>query len=101
MKTHVVNIAMAILILVLIGLLSACKTAPQVPTGKVVVPVPCREQEPERPNMPTEALKARGCPSGECVDELLRASLSEIERRDGYELKLVTALRTCIAPITP
>ncbi len=101
MKAHIINIAMAILILVLIGLLSACTTAPQVPAGKVVVPVPCQEQEPERPNMPTEALKARGCPSGECVDELLQASLAENLRRDGYELKLVTALRTCIAPIKP
>ncbi|OGA97139.1 MAG: hypothetical protein A3E79_00165 [Burkholderiales bacterium RIFCSPHIGHO2_12_FULL_61_11] len=92
---------MFLLILILIGMLSACGMVSQVPVGKVAVAVPCKEQEPERPNMPTEALKARGCPSGECVDELLQASIAENLRREGFEGRLVTALRACIAPITP
>ncbi|MES2685725.1 MAG: hypothetical protein V4706_02825 [Pseudomonadota bacterium] len=80
-------------------LLAACDTVPKVPAGKVAVAIECREPEPARPNMPTEALKARGCPSGECVDELLQASLAENLRREGYEGQLRTALRVCTAPI--
>jgi hypothetical protein len=99
MKAKLINAGMVLAILLLIGLLSGCETTTKVPEGKVAVTVECKEQEAERPNMPTEALKARGCPSGECVDELLQASLAENLRREGYEVKLRTALRACIAPI--
>lgn len=72
--------------------LGGCASAPRVEirTIKVPVPVECREPTPERPSMPTEAL-AEDAGSF----ELLRASLSEIDRREGYEVKLVTALENC------
>lgn len=77
--------------------LMACASAPQAPST-VAIPVECRETVPDRPEMPTEALKARGCPSSQCADELLQASLAEIERREGYELKLRAGLVACTAP---
>lgn len=77
--------------------LAGCTTAPrvEVQTVKVPVPVACREATPDRPSMPTEAL-------ADDVDpfELLRASLAEIDRREGYEVKLVAALENCKRPIT-
>ena len=85
--------ALLLCALVLMG----CSTAPriEVQTVKVPVPVECREPTPARPSMPTEALS-------EDVDpfELLRASLAEIDRREGYEVKLVAALENCKSPLT-
>ncbi|MEO8391236.1 hypothetical protein [Polaromonas sp.] len=98
---HVVNIALALVILLAIACLSACKTVPLVTPVNVAIPVECKEPEPDRPVMPTDALKTRGCPSGGCVDELLQSSLAENQRREGYEVQLVTALRNCKRPITP
>ena len=63
---------------------------------KVPVPVECKETEPVRPIMPTERLLP-GAP----LDAVVQAATAEIERREGYEIKLVTALRACIAPIKP
>lgn len=77
--------------------LAGCAAAPRVEiqTVKVPVPVACREPTPERPSMPTEALAEDADPF-----ELLRASLAEIDRREGYEVKLVAALENCTRPLT-
>lgn len=72
--------------------LGGCATAPRVEIQTVKVPVPaeCREPTPDRPSMPTEAL----ADDADAFD-LLRASLAEIDRREGYEAKLVAALENC------
>ena len=77
--------------------LGGCATAPRVEiqTIKVPVPVECREPTPDRPSMPTEALAEDADPF-----ELLRASLAEIDRREGYEVKLVAALENCKRPLS-
>lgn len=75
--------------------LAGCASAPRVEiqTVKVPVPVECREPTPDRPIMPTEALVEDADPF-----DLLRASLAEIDRREGYEVKLVAALENCKRP---
>ena len=77
------------------GLLSACGASPplvEIQQVKVAVPVPCQEPEPARPVMPTEHL------AGDAdVDAYVQAAAAEIERREGYEDQLVTALRNCKA----
>jgi uncharacterized lipoprotein YajG len=85
----------------LILLTSACLLAgcgATMPTVQVKVPVPvaCQETVPDRPTMPTEQFKAK--PK---LDELTKAALAELERREGYEVKLRTALEACTAPLTP
>jgi hypothetical protein len=62
----------------------------------VAVPVECREPVPARPAMPTEALRL-----GATVDDFARAALAELERREGYEGELLTALENCRKPIEP
>ncbi len=85
----------AALLLCLLAL-GGCATAPRVEiqTVKVPVPVECREPTPDRPSMPTEALAEDADPF-----DLLRASLAEIDRREGYEVKLVAALENCKRPL--
>ena len=61
---------------------------------RVPVPVECKEQVPDRPAMPTEALHP-GTPPW----VLQRAALAEIDRREGYELQLRAALVACTAPV--
>lgn len=84
------------LVPVVLALLAGCASAPRVELQRVNVPVPveCREPVPERPAMPTEAL-APG------VDPfvLMRAALAEIDRREGYEMRLRTALEICTRPV--
>ncbi len=78
--------------------LAGCGSAPrvEVQTVKVPVPVECREPIPDRPAMPTEAL------AGDADSfELLRAALAEIDRREGYEVRLLAALLICTEPLTP
>jgi hypothetical protein len=79
-------------------LLSACGASPpkvKIQTVKVAVPVPCQEPEPARPSMPTEHL------AGDTdVDAYVQAAAAEIERREGYELQLVTALSNCKQPLS-
>lgn len=87
-------IAMAVAVL-LASLVAGCATAPTI-TIKVPVPVQCQEAIPERPIMPTESFKVRPL-----IDEYVKASQAEIHRREGYEVKLRTALEACTAPITP
>lgn len=78
-------------------LLAGCgATMPPATTTKVPVPVACQETVPDRPTMPTEQFKAK--PK---LDELTKAALAENERREGYEVKLRTALEACTAPLTP
>ncbi len=81
-------IFMALIAVMLMG----CRATMQ--TVKVPVPVACQETEPTRPIMPTDRLLP-----GATNDAFVQAATAEIERREGYEGRLVTALRACIAPI--
>ena len=63
---------------------------------KVPIPIVCQETEPERPIMPTEVLMR-----GADIDRFTQAAQAEIERREGYEIKLRTALQNCIKPNEP
>ena len=76
--------------------LAGCGSAPrvEVQTVKVPVPVECREPIPDRPAMPTEALADDADPF-----ELLRAALAEIDRREGYEVRMLSALIACTRPV--
>lgn len=72
------------------------QTPPRVEIQRVNVPlpVPCDEPEPVRPNMPTEHL------AGDAdIDAFTRSAIAEIERREGYELQLRTALANCKRPL--
>lgn len=78
-------------------MLAGCgATAPRVEIQRVnvAVPVACHEKEPDRPVMPTEALRP-----GATVDQFTQAAQAEIERREGYEGLLRTALAACTAPV--
>lgn len=77
-------------------LLSACSTTPVLTTVKVPVPVACQEKVPDRPVMPTEEFTAKPA-----LDQYVRAARAELERREGYETQLLTALEACTAPIQP
>ncbi len=76
--------------------LAGCGSVPRVEIQEVKVPVPveCREPVPDRPSMPTETLAEDAGPF-----ELLRAALAEIDRREGYEVRLLSALITCTRPV--
>ncbi len=50
----------------------------------------CTEPEPERPTMPTEQLAPDVDP-----DTFTAAAIAEIERREGYEIRLRSALTNC------
>jgi hypothetical protein len=82
--------------LLAVGLLFGCTATGGMLTTKVPVPVECKEQEPERPYMATDAL-SKGAP----VDQFVKAARAELLVRAGYEDRLVTALRGCIKPIAP
>lgn len=81
------------LIVALAALLAGC-AAPRVQQVNVPVPVPCRESEPPRPVMPTEALE-----EDVTLDAFAAAAIAEIERREGYEGQLRAALAACTAPV--
>ncbi|AVS96674.1 hypothetical protein C8232_10750 [Paracidovorax avenae] len=85
-------------VMLLAALLAGCAGAPRVETVEVRVPMPveCQEPVPARPAMPTEALRP-----GATLDDFARATMAEIERREGYEGQLLTALEACRAPINP
>ena len=74
------------------ALFAGCTTTPTL--VKVPVPVECKEPVPDRPVMPTESLAP-----GVAAWELLRAALSEIDRREAYEIKLRAGLVACTTPI--
>lgn len=86
----------AILLLAALGL-AGCGSVPRVEVQEVKVPVPveCREPIPDRPAMPTETLADDADPF-----ELLRAALAEIDRREGYEVRLLAALMACTQPLS-
>lgn len=87
-----------------IALIAACALSACAVGGKnveiqrvnVAVPVACQEPTPVRPEMPTEALRP-----GATVDQFAQASMAEIERREGYEGLLRTALAICTQPLKP
>lgn len=76
-------------------MLTACSSTKQLVEIKVPVPVECREKVPARPVMPTEEFTEKPV-----LDQYVRAARAEIERREGYEVQLRTALEACTAPIT-
>lgn len=75
-------------------LLSGCAAPGQLVEVNVPVPVECRENEPARPAMPSDGLR-----EGVSLTAQVQALLAEIEIRDGYELRLLTALQACRRPI--
>lgn len=86
------NIGTIILIAGIAAILMGCNAT--LTPIKVPVPVECKETEPVRPIMPTDRLLP-----GASLDSFVQAAEAEIERREGYELKLVAALRACIEPL--
>jgi hypothetical protein len=82
------------LVLLLALVLAGCDTAPRLQTVNVAVPIICAETVPPRPVMPTENLVGR--PQ---LLEFVKAAQAEIERREGYEVKLRAALIECTRPI--
>lgn len=82
----------AICLIASCAVLAGCGT--RIVRVSVPVPVACQEQIAERPVMPTDAL----APGAEPF-VVLRASLAEIDRREGYETLLRTALVACTAPL--
>lgn len=83
-------------VLIPLVLAGCVATAPRVEIQRVnvAVPVACQEPTPDRPVMPTEALRP-----GATVDQFTQAAMAEIERREGYEVQLVAALANCTRPI--
>lgn len=80
-------------LLVLSLLLAGCQSAPPkvvLKEVKVAIPVECREPVPDRPVMPTESLQR-----GVSISTFVKAAQAEIERREGYEGQLRTALQNC------
>ncbi|KRA13965.1 hypothetical protein [Acidovorax sp. Root568] len=73
---------------------AGCAGTPQYTRVNVPVPVECKEVVPDRPAMPTESLATGAAPW-----VLLRAALSEIDRREAYEIKMRAALAACTAPL--
>lgn len=82
------------LLLLLVMVLAGCDTAPRLQTVNVAVPIVCAETVPTRPVMPTEHLAGRP----QLLD-FVKAAQAEIERREGYEVKLRAALVECTRPI--
>ena len=87
------NYSSAAILIAACALLTGCAGTKHVQI-KVPVPVECKEQVPERPAMPTEALAPGAAPF-----VLLRAALAEIDRREGYEQVMRAALAACTAPL--
>ncbi|MCZ4315181.1 hypothetical protein O4H66_17375 [Comamonadaceae bacterium G21597-S1] len=83
--------------LVLLVLLPGCATTPaQLQPVHVAVPVPCQAVVPDRPVMPTESLQL-----GVTLFGFVTAAQAEIERREGYEQRLLAALLGCVTPAPP
>lgn len=78
------------------ALMAGCASTNHVEFQRVNVPVPvvCQEPVPERPAMPTEALASTAT-----LDQFAQAAMAEIERREGYEGELLTALESCRKPV--
>ncbi len=78
------------------ALMVGCATKKHVEIQRVNVPVPveCKEPVPVRPVMPTEGLASTAT-----LDQFAQAAMAEIERREGYEGELFTALENCRKPV--
>lgn len=79
-------------------LMTGCASKNHVEVQRVNVPVPveCKEPVSLRPVMPTEGLASTAT-----LDQFAQAAMAEIERREGYEGELLTALENCRKPINP
>ena len=88
----------AILLIAACALLAGCAAKKHIEIQRVNVPMPveCKEPVPARPVMPTESLGATTT-----LDQFAQAAMAEIERHEGYEVELRTALENCRKPITP
>ena len=88
----------AIFLIAACALFAGCATKKHVETQRVAVPIPvqCQEPVPARPVMPTDSLGG-----GATLDQFAQAAMAEIERREGYEVELRTALENCRKPINP
>lgn len=86
----------AIFLIAACALLAGCATKKHVETQRVAVPIPvqCQEPVPARPVMPTDSLGG-----GATIDQFAQAAMAEIERREGYEVELRTALENCRKPV--
>lgn len=95
MKTqHATRLSLTGILTLICFVMAGCNAT--LPQTRVPVPVECREEIPERPVMPTEALPAR-VP----LDTFVQAATAEIERREGYEVRMRAALVACTAPLGP
>lgn len=54
------------------------------------MPQVCKEPTPERPQMPLEQLA-----DAASLDDFVRAATAEVDRREAYEIRLLTALENC------
>jgi hypothetical protein len=79
-----------IIIIGLVLLITGCGTVPPSVPVNVAIPIKCKAEVPERPVMPTENLS-----DGVSIDSFVQAAQAEIELREGYEVKLEAALRSC------
>lgn len=75
-------------------MLASCSTPVQLQPVNIAVPVQCQQLVPARPVMPTELL-----PVDADLDAFAKAALAELERREGYEVRLRTALVECTRPL--
>lgn len=88
-------IARLVAIALATAVLAGCGTpAVRLQQVKVPVPVQCQAAVPTRPAMPTEALRP-----GVGLDQFVKAAQAEIERREGYEDRLRSALAECVVPV--
>jgi hypothetical protein len=83
-----------LLLALLAGAVAGCHHNPPVTPGRTAIPTECKEAVPDRPAMPTDALKP-----GATTDAYVQAAEAEILLREGYEVKLRTALEACTKPI--
>lgn len=96
MKSLRLPLFSAALAAVLLSVAGCAQSPPRVEIQRVnmAVPVACSEPEPERPSMPTEHL------TGDVdLDTWAKSVIAEIERREGYEGRLLQALRNCKLPL--
>jgi len=83
-------------VLVICMVLAGC-AAPRVSVQevKVAVPIKCQAEVPTRPAMPTATITA-DLPDDRYIFEFVKSAAAEIELRDGYEGRLLTALESCL-----
>jgi PBP1b-binding outer membrane lipoprotein LpoB len=73
-------------------LLTGCATTERLVEIRIPTPIACQVAEPARPMMDTDTI-----PLDSPIDTMARAMRAEIERREGYETQLRTALQSCKA----